>query len=144
MAPISDERMMQHKKQSAILVSVAVALYILSVIPPMIFMGNIVLGPVLMFIMIALATGLLIYNSMTKPKPSFNDGTVVEEFKEWKEKSSSKRQTQKAISSAIWSLTVAVYLVVSFLTFAWHITWVIFLIAGAIEGIVKAIFDLRR
>lgn len=133
-----------YRKRSAILVSVAVALYILCVIPPMIFLNNPILGPVLMFVMIAIATGLLIYNNMTKPRKGENDGTVVAEFKEWKEKNSSKRQAYKAISAAIWSLTVAVYILVSFTTSAWHISWIIFLIAAAIDSAVKAVFDLKR
>ncbi len=133
-----------YRKRSAILVSVAVALYILCVIPPMIFLNNPILGPVLMFVMIAIATGLLIYNNMTKPRKGENDGTVVAEFKEWKEKNSSKRQAYKAISAAIWSLTVAVYILVSFTTSAWHISWIIFLIAAAIDSAVKAAFDLKR
>lgn len=133
-----------YRKRSAILVSVAVALYILCVIPPMIFLNNPILGPVLMFVMIAIATGLLIYNNMTKPRKGENDGTVVAEFKEWKEKNSSKRQAYKAISAAIWSLAVAVYILVSFTTSAWHISWIIFLIAAAIDSAVKAVFDLKR
>lgn len=44
-----------------------------------------------------------------------------------------------AVSGAIWALTVLVYILVSFATGAWHITWVIFLIAVAIVNIVKAI-----
>ena len=32
---------------------------------------------------IAAATGLLIYNGMTKPHYSRADDTIVEEFKEW-------------------------------------------------------------
>ncbi len=44
-----------------------------------------------------------------------------------------------AITSAIWALTVLVYILVSFATGAWYITWVIFLIAVAIVNIVKAI-----
>ncbi len=133
-----------YRRRSAILVSVAVALYILCIIPPMIFLDNLILGPVLMFVMIAIATGLLIYNNMTKPRKDENDGTVVAEFKEWKEKNSSKRQAYKAISAAIWSLTVAVYILVSFTTSAWHISWIIFLIAAAIDSAVKAVFDLKR
>ena len=37
-----------------------------------------------------------------------------------------------------------VYFAVSFLTGAWYITWLIFLIGTAVMNIVKAIFDLIR
>lgn len=135
--------MERERRRSAILVSVAVALYILSVIPP-ILTRDAVLGPVMMFIMIALATALIIYNGMTRVKYTKVDDTVVEEFKEWQSSSSNKRQAFRAISSALWALTVVVYVLVSFGSGMWHITWVIFLIAAAINAVIKAIFDLKR
>ena len=49
-----------------------------------------------------------------------------------------------AVSGALWALTLCAYLLVSFLTGAWYITWMIFLIAAAVDNIIKAIFDLRR
>ncbi|MBC8534719.1 permease prefix domain 1-containing protein [Yeguia hominis] len=129
------------RRRSALLVSIAVMLYILSVIPCILFEDTLI-GIVLMFIMIAVATGLIIYNGMTKEKYIRADDTVVEEFREWKAANASRRRSMNAINSAIWSLTVAVYLVVSFLTSAWQITWIIFLIGTAVTGMVKAIFDL--
>lgn len=69
---------------------------------------------------------------------------MVEEFKEWQDQSSDQKKLYKAIKSAIMSLMVVIYIVVSFTTHAWHITWVIFLIGAAIENIVKAIFELKQ
>jgi len=135
----SQDEIEKSKHRSALIVSISVAMYIISVIPPIIFSGNV--GPILMFLIIAIATGLLIYNNMTKTKYVKIDDTIVEEFKEWKE--SKENREFSAISSAIWSLATVVYIIVSFLTGAWHITWVIFLIATAITSITKAIFDLR-
>ncbi len=137
------EAVERERRRSATLVSIAVALYILSVIPPIITMDATV-GPVLMFIMIALATALIIYNSMTRVKYKKADDTVVEEFKEWQSSSSNQRQAFRAISSALWALTVVAYVLVSFGSGMWHITWVIFLIAAAINAVIKAIFDLKR
>lgn len=135
----SQEEIEKSRQNSALIVSISVAMYILSVIPPIIFGGNI--GPILMFMIVAIATALLIYNNMTKPKYMKIDDTIVEEFKEWKE--SKENRELSAISSAVWSLATVVYIIVSFLTGAWHITWVIFLIATAITSIIKAIFDLK-
>ncbi len=136
---LSQEEIEKSRQRSALIVSISVAMYILAVIPPIIFSGNI--GPILMFIIVAVATALLIYNNMTKPKYMKIDDTIVEEFKEWKESKGNRELS--AISSAVWSLATVVYIIVSFLTGAWHITWVIFLIATAITSIIKAIFDLR-
>ena len=43
----------------------------------------------------------------------------------------------------MWSLIVALYLIISFLTGAWHITWIIFLIGGAVDSLLKAVLDYK-
>lgn len=40
------------------------------------------------------------------------------------------------VESAYWGIVVALYLTVSFLTMAWHLTWLIFVIGGALEPLV--------
>ncbi len=49
----------------------------------------------------------------------------------------------KQVSDIIGGIGVAIYFIVSFITMAWHITWVIFIIIGMIEEIVKLIFMLK-
>jgi heme/copper-type cytochrome/quinol oxidase subunit 2 len=128
-------------------------MYILAVLP-LIVMGMLYvpftaqLGVPIMFLMIAGATGLLIYNSMTKPKKyKSSSDTMVEDFREWqldKSDEKDKKQMRKAISSALWSITVAVYLIVSFWTFAWAITWIIFIIAAALESLINVFIASRK
>lgn len=48
------------------------------------------------------------------------------------------------INGIIWCICVALYFIISFTTMAWHITWVIFIIAGLITLIVKLIFTLKE
>lgn len=43
----------------------------------------------------------------------------------------------RSLIGAFWCLTVTVYLIVSFATFAWHITWIIFPLAVAIQQAVR-------
>ena len=50
----------------------------------------------------------------------------------------------KSIGSLIWAAGLALYFIISFATFAWHITWLIFPITGAVQGLVRAIFDLKE
>ena len=50
----------------------------------------------------------------------------------------------KSINGLIWAIGLAVYFLVSFLTGAWYITWVIFPIIAAVQGLVKAILDLKE
>lgn len=50
----------------------------------------------------------------------------------------------KSINGLIWAIGLAIYFIVSFLTGAWYITWVIFPITTAVQGLVKAILDLKE
>lgn len=144
---VSGEQLERGKKKSALLVSAAVMMYILCLLPPILLSGTRLeenLAPALMFLMIACGTGLLIYDHMTKPRYRKVDDSIVEEFKEWKDQADSDRRAMKALSSALWSIITVIYIIISFWTMAWHITWVIFLIGAAVEGILKAVFELKR
>lgn len=137
----TEEQIEQSRRRSALCVSIAVMLYILCVIPVILWEEY---GVIAMFAMVAVATGLLIYNNMTKLGYKKSDDSMVEEFKEWQDQSSDQKKLYKAIKGAITSLVIVIYIVVSFTTHAWHITWVIFLIGAAIENIVKALFELKQ
>ena len=50
----------------------------------------------------------------------------------------------KQISSIMGGIGVAIYFTVSFITMAWHVTWVIFIIIGMIDEIIKLIFMLKE
>ena len=136
------------RKKNALLVAAAVALYILSIVPVILadavlgFGGDI--GVVLMFIFIATATGLLVYRGASKPRYMKADETLVEEFKEWKSRKSKNQSVRNAISSAFWTSVVAIYLVVSFWFGIWSYSWLIFIIAAAIDQVIKAIFELKE
>lgn len=135
------------KQRTGIFTAVAVMLYILCVVP-CILLGdsplNDTLGPCLMFLMIAVATGLIIYSHKTALHYTKQEDTVVENFKEWNSEKSQKNALMKAVNSCIWAVGLVAYFVLSFTTGAWHITWVIFPLTGAVCGIVKACFDLTK
>ena len=97
-----------------------------------------------MFIIIGIATAIIIFNNMSKPAVAKMDGTIMEEFKEWKASQDEKKKARKSINSAMWAVIVVLYFLISFSTGAWYITWVIFLVGVAVENIIKAIFDLRE
>ncbi len=104
-----------------------------------------VAGLLLLFVFVAGATGLLIYQHMNKPVfLADEDETVANEFKQWRESTGRNRQMLKAISSALWTLALIVYFLWSFSSRAWHITWLIFPIAGALSAILKAAMDLKQ
>ena len=141
--PLFEQNYDKGRKRFALLLSISVMLYILCVVP-VILLEDSVLGVVIMFVMVAIATGLILYNNMTKPKYLKKDSTVVEEFKEWKANSTEKNTLYQSITKVMWSCITILYFIVSFLTMARHITWIIFLIGSAIQGIIRAIFELKK
>lgn len=134
------------KRKSAKITTIAVMMYILCPVSVITFenIGMETTGIVIMFLLIAGATGMLIYNNMTKPQYIKQDDTLVEEFKEWKSSTTKTRRVRNSISSAMWSIITAIYLLLSFSTGAWHITWVIFVIGAAIENAIKAYFEYKE
>ena len=130
------------KKRSGIFVSIAIALYILSPVP-VIWIQN-EAGVVLLFLFVAVATALLIYNGVTREKYVKTDDTMVEEFKEWKQNGKQKGKAVNAIVGSFWLIAVCIYFVVSFTTGAWHITWLIFLIAAAVASMIRGLFMLKQ
>lgn len=136
------EETRQKKQRRAVLTSIAVALYILCIVPIFILQNEI--GLIIMFAVIAAATAIVIYGSMTKSRDVMAPDTMVEEFREWRGQNNRSRDMYKAVGSAIWALGLVAYFLISFGTGAWHITWVIFLLIGAVNGIIKAMFDLGR
>ena len=137
------------QRKSAMLTSIAVMMYILSVLP-LIILSTIgsgrydVIGLPILFIMVAAATGLLIYNNMTKPRYYKQDDSMVEEFREWQSDTHETKQMRRAISSALWSVIVVLYFIISFTTRAWHISWVIFIIGGALESLINLFITTRK
>lgn len=132
----------EYKKRKAIITATSVALYILCSVPVIAFGRT--AGYVLMMVMIAAATGMLIYNNMTKPHYMKADDSMAEEFRAWRETSSDKRSVYRSLCLALWALTVVLYFLISFSFNHWHLTWLLFPLAGAINAILKAVFDLRK
>ncbi|HAM63880.1 MAG: hypothetical protein A2Y20_03420 [Firmicutes bacterium GWF2_51_9] len=136
----------QERKRSAMFVTIAVMLYILSPMVLIVFAQNFaaeITGLAGMFTLIAIATGLLVYNQASKPRYLKEDETLVEEFKEWKSSRQKNKSIYDALSSAFWLIIVAVYLYVSFTYMNWHYSWIIFIIGAAIQNIVKALLEMR-
>lgn len=141
-----DQKLEMYREKKAKNTSIAVMLYILSVVVLIGFscffpINGGVIGVLLMLAMIAIATGLIVYTSMTTPKDvaAALDATS----REVAVSNSGKASLFESISKLYWSIVTIVYLGVSFLTSAWHITWLIWLIATAIEQALKIIFEIK-
>ena len=103
-------------------------------------------GVVMMFVIAAIATALVIlantlYGGKNKEAPP---AQFVQDFQTWRQEHEESEKKTQVFGGAIWLLIVAIYLLVSFLTRAWHLTWIIFLVGGALDALVKGIIVLVR
>ena len=131
----------ENVQKSAFLSAIAIALFVFCIVPQILMPNK--WGTVMMFSIAAIATGLLIYKSTLYRKNPKN-ATIAEDFRQWRSDTSSSKHLFKSLTSVIWTLSTAAYFIISFATMAWHITWIIFLIAAAVNSILKAIMDISR
>lgn len=136
----------EERRRSALLVSVAVGLYILG---PVALIGlsalrNPILGLCIMLTLVAAATGLLVYNAAVRPKYAREEETFVEEFKEWKSGREREKGIINSFSAAFSLIVVAIYLWVSFQYQIWSYSWIIFIVAAAIRNIAMAVYRMRE
>lgn len=116
--------------------AIAIGLYIISVIPLFILSeaGYDTLGLCATLSIVAVATAAIVMAGKKEP----------DEGEHKTEASSPRQELDKSVRSLIGIVTLAVYLILSFVTGAWFITWLIFPISGAVRGLVKAILDLKE
>lgn len=115
------------------LTAIGICLYIMCPIPLVVLQDTTGLCGLLTFV--AAATALVIISGGKRSN--------------WKIKKDPAGVTQKsklreAIDFIIWTIGLCCYFILSFLTQAWYITWVIFLLIGAIQGLVTACIDLKE
>lgn len=112
-------------------------MYILCPIPLFILseFGLDTIGLCLTLLLVAAATALRLTMKQT-PKPR---EIVIHDAPE-----SPRQELRNGINSMIWAVGLALYFIISFATGAWMITWVIFPLIGAVQGLVKAIMDLKE
>ncbi|ADK16338.1 MULTISPECIES: permease prefix domain 1-containing protein [Clostridium] len=138
----------KYRRKNALVLSVSVGLYIMSVVLLMllnqVFMVNNVVSVSLMLTIDAIATCLIVYNHASKPKYVKGDDTIVEEFKQWKSSNDSQMEIIKSIKSIAWLIIVALYFILSFVFDAWGYSWVIFIIGAAVEKIITLSFKLKE
>lgn len=144
---MNQDKMREEQKRSALLIAISVMLYIMSPVPTILSGGLPVFGEIglmMMFVLIAVATGLLVYNANSKPKYHKANQTIVEEFKEWKSHNKQTDKVKNSIVSATWAIILALYFILSFTFGIWAYSWIIFIIGIAIDKIIRAYFELKE
>ena len=128
----SNVKALTNNRKSAKTISLSIVLYILStvwIIFATATLNKPILGVCIFLIIIATATGLLIYNAILNKK-------------ETKQKTREEKLVSQ-INEIITIFILVIYFIVSFTTMAWHITWILFIINVLIEEIVKLVFSLK-
>ena len=135
--PVYDEKEEKERKMKR---AVAIGMYIASPIP-LIALGNIgdgTIGLCLTLLLVAAATALLLMNR------DKHEADEDEDESKAAEENSPAHKLKDGIGSLIWAIGLAVYLIISFATKAWYITWVCFPIIACVNGLLDAIIDLRE
>ena len=146
----------KERKKKAMLTAVAVGMYIFAGV---VFFGFALLGDIihvysidfaLLGLVIALLvciapTIMLVYATNMYPDYTKKEqNNMVERYKEVRYCYNKEKAVRRSINSIIWTLALVLYFIISFVTYAWEVTWVIFPMALCIQSIVRLIFSLRE
>ena len=125
----------QIKRKSAEVVSHSILIFFIAIayagIGTTVFMINPIIVGCIFLVLIGWGITRIVKHYMSIPK-----------FEKTKEE---KKQDKilKQITDIIGGIGLAIYFIISFTTMAWHITWIIFIIIGLVNQIVKLIFMLK-
>ena len=125
-----------NKNRYAINLGISIGLYIFSVVLIIVFatsFKNAIIGVCLFLTVIAIATGLIVYNSVRYGKKIPKS-----------EKEAKNNSQLNSIYGLVSMIGLILYFVISFLTKAWYITWLMFLIIPAVNSLIKIIFGNKN
>lgn len=124
------------RKRKAKLIGLGIFLYFASIVWVMISIPVMVMDPIVscaVFLLICgVATSVIVYSSIVYKKKDF-----VRE----KRKSESK-PILRVIYTIVSLVFTCLYLYISFVTFAWHITWILWIVYGIVIEVIKLIYML--
>jgi transcriptional regulator with XRE-family HTH domain len=129
-----DERIMAKKKLTGILGGVL--LYFVAIAFIMIAIPVMQISPVvasaIFILLFAVATLIIIYSATIYKKKVLRKKTKTKEEKLYEQ-----------INSILAFSTLAIYLLVSFLTMAWHITWILWIVYAILSQITRLVIALK-
>ena len=89
-------------------------------------------------------TCMLVYAAHMYPTFHKKEDSLVEDYKEAKYSANREKAIKSSVSALIWILTITLYFIVSFATWCWYATWIIFLIGACAQAIAVLALNLRR
>ncbi len=113
--------------------AIAIALYILCPIPLFVLQDELGLCLLLLIVAIATALNILVGTSVSVRVSTSGDAQMTPEQK-----------LRRSIHSAVFTVGLVFYFGISFATDAWSITWLVFPIIGAVNGLISACMDLKE
>jgi hypothetical protein len=104
----------------------------------------VLLGIVFAFLIDIIPTCMLVYISSINPRNKRTGDTVVEEFKAWNNNTKHVTSVRNAISGVLWTATLLLYFAISFTTYAWYATWIVFLVAACLQTVIVLIYRIKE
>ena len=134
---IVEQKKEDKKNKFARNIAISVGLYILSLVAIILLSALFdqpIIGVSLFFTIIAIATGIIIYSSIVYGKDR-------EEEKKKSKQEKKKDSVSKQLADIVGLIGIIVYLLVSFLTGAWHITWILWIVYALVCEIIHIVLD---
>ena len=134
----------EKRKKKAVFTSMGICGYFIALAAFMLlaFWGRPETGLILFITIAGVSTMALIYGWMSnKVKYEKADDTLVEEMKEQMAAGKTANKLASLVSSTLWAAIVAIYLIISFVSGRWDVTWIIFPLAGALQNLVMVYFN---
>lgn len=128
--PVSKAGKRKNPALAAVLRAIGVALFILCPVP--VLAEQDVDGVIGLLIMVACGVVLMILTAFVAGRQEKDAPRTPQE------------KLRKSLNSLVWTFAAVVYLILSFLTQAWAVTWLIFPMTVAVNSLLEAILDLKE
>jgi len=145
------------RKKKAVLTAAAVGIYIFAA-AVFFFFGGVMdeesvafgfdfasFGLVAALLICIAPTIMLVYAANMYPDyTKKEESDMVERYKEARYNSNRETAMRRSVNAIIWTLAVVLYFIISFTSFQWEITWLVFPMALCVQSIARLVFSLRE
>lgn len=132
-----EERKLENQRKKALAIGIGILIYFIAIAIAWIMVSipvlrmNPISASAIFLLICGVATFVIVY------------AAIVYKEKKKDVKESKQDKFRKQVIEIASMITLVIYLFISFLTMAWHITWLIWIVYALVEEIIKLIFLLR-